>query len=589
MAFHFTARIKSHTLMACFAVSMVLGAVAGVLAAEPAASDSAQQVRVWRSADGTRSEEAAFDFARDGYVHVVLRDGTTRKVPLSALSDADKQYVASRQSVTGGLFEADDEPNRDAAKRVTANRPVFEHSPPPSGITPDQEAYNNLMIIAYALESRPLMAEDLAAARLLRTDRLSKQMRDKVAEFNGLLTRLQEIDQAIANRKRRAENDASGATFEKGLTGGLEGAGALAQVDVAANGEPAAGALAYMVAGAIGGAIRAQQAAAAIQEEADHECRAMRQKQAEMASAWNRGMEELAAGALGRYFIADRVLTNDAAKTMGKDGKGARAAQRWGDLIRMRVATLSVLACELENNNTIDPQRKLPTPAEWQELIDLAIAEWPTCVEQRCPQYASLHKMRAKALLEQSMHADAEKAITTAINMFAKDDDAYITRARVFYNTRNTSEAIRDVRAAISLSPRNSSYHIFKAFGHAMEKDSANVFVSLKDAYALGWYDIDFVRSHELFQPFKDDQEFKRLTTVKWSWNSTTGLLAGDVYLTNDSPFAITKVKLKVLGSAQQPELEAEYVGPGQKMHWQWVDNTAADAQKATMVCDQHP
>ena len=144
------------------------------------------------------------------------------------------------------------------------------------------------------------MPEDFAAVQLLRSERLSEQMRAKATEFAGLLNKLQDLEQAIANRKREADNQIAGASFEKGLTGGLEGAGALAQLDVAANGEPAAGALAYMVAGAIGGAMRAQQAATAIQEEADTECRSMRQNQVALAQKWAREMEELASSPFGR-------------------------------------------------------------------------------------------------------------------------------------------------------------------------------------------------------------------------------------------------------------------------------------------------
>jgi hypothetical protein len=544
---------------------------------------------VWRSADGSRSEEGAFAFANDGYVHVILRDGTSRKVPLAALSEADKSYVASKQKITGGLFEADDEVTTLAGKRVVVNKPIIAPALLPDEMSPDQEAYNNLMAIAYALESRPPLADDYAAFKLLRTERLSQQMRDKTRDFGDLLNKLQAIEQSIAKRKREAESQISGATFEKGFSGGLEAAGTLAQVDVAANGEPAAGALAYMVAGAIGGAIRAQQATAAIQEEADAECRSMRQNQAAMAKEWTRGMEELAAGPFGRQFIAGRVLTNDSAAILGKDTKGVRAAQRLGDLIRLRVASMSVLLCELENSNAIDPNRKLPSPDEWQELVDLAIAEWPKCVEQRCPQYASLHKMRAKALLDQEKYLDAEKSIGVAISMFGKDDDAYVTRARLCYSTGKTAEGIRDVRAAIKIRPDNSWYRIYKAFGHAIEKDTANCTASLKEAYGLGWHDVDYIRSRDLFKAFSKDPEFTRLTTVKWSWHSKPGLLAGDVYLRNESPFAITNVKLKIQGSAQQPVLEAARIGPGEQMHWQWIDNTAADAQKASMGCDQHP
>jgi len=562
---------------------------AALSAAEPFAAELQLEFRVWRSADGTRSEEGAYASASDGYVHVVLRDGSKRKVPLTALSAADREYIASKQIVSGGLFDAEDHPHPGAGTRVVARKPVFAPEVLPDEMPVDQEAYNNLMMIAYALESRPPMPEDFAAVQLLRSERLSEQMRAKATEFAGLLNKLQDLEQAIANRKRAADNQIAGASFEKGLTGGLEGAGALAQLDVAANGEPAAGALAYMVAGAIGGAMRAQQAATAIQEEADTECRAMRQNQVALAQRWAREMEELASSPFGRRFIAERVFTNDATKLMGKEENSLRAAQRLGNLIRLRVASLSVLLCELENSNAIDPSRKLPPPDEWQELIDLAIAEWPSCIEQRSPQFASLHKMRAKALLDQSKHAEAGESISLAIRMFAKDDDAYITRARLAYITGKVAEGIRDTRAAINLQPRNNWYRVFKAFGHAFEKDSVNCIASLKEAYGLGWHDVDYIRAQDAFKAFQGNPEFDRLTTVKWSWNSTTGLLAGDVYLRNESPFPITNVKLKIMGSGQQPVLEATHIGPGQQMHWQWVDNTAADAQKASLGCDQHP
>jgi tetratricopeptide (TPR) repeat protein len=556
-------------------------------AADSPSGSPPQKFRAWRSADGKRSDEAALDYVKDGHVHVVRRNGKRGKVAISSLSEEDQKYIAALQATAGDLFEADDTPPAVAPQRIVAEKPVLDRPLPVNGMSPDQEAYNNLLALAYSLESNPLNDEHTKAFRHIRQKGLSSFMQEKVVSMGQLLKSVGNIDTAIERRKSQAEADSSGAGFQKGLEGGLEGAETLAQLDMATNGEPAAGALAYMIAGAVGGAVRAQQAAAAIQEEADHQCAAMRDEQKELIRVWIRDMEELGESLVGKTFVAERLYQKDGpAKDPAVDANSS-AVHRWNGWLKMRVATLSVIACDLEKSDPLGTGRKLPTPKEWQEMIDLAIAEWPTCVDQKSSYFASLLKMRAKALIGQENFSEAEQSISKSISCHADDSDAYVTRANVYFYTGRAANGIRDVEAAIHLDPQNSSHRMFKAHGHALNNDAAAVYRGLQEAYELGWSDTAFVKQHAPFQPFKDSAEFKRLTTVKWSWSSSVGVLAGDVYLVNESPFPITNVRLKVNGSAQHPVLEAARIRPGEKMHWEWVDNTAADAARASLECDQ--
>ena len=66
----------------------------------------ANAIRTWTSSDGSKTQKAAFIRAADGYVYVRTTNGSVAKVQISLLSDADKDYVKSRErDLTDTLFE----------------------------------------------------------------------------------------------------------------------------------------------------------------------------------------------------------------------------------------------------------------------------------------------------------------------------------------------------------------------------------------------------------------------------------------------------------------------------------------------------
>lgn len=69
------------------------------------ASGPQEEWRQWTAADGRKAQEAAFLSCDNGIVQVLTRSGQRAQLPLDRLSEADRQYVASKEKPTAELFE----------------------------------------------------------------------------------------------------------------------------------------------------------------------------------------------------------------------------------------------------------------------------------------------------------------------------------------------------------------------------------------------------------------------------------------------------------------------------------------------------
>jgi len=72
--------------------------------------------RNWTSADGSKSQEAAFVSTDGAIVHVLTRDGKQAQLAIALLSESDRDYVASKANNAANLFEVL-EPQKPASRQ----------------------------------------------------------------------------------------------------------------------------------------------------------------------------------------------------------------------------------------------------------------------------------------------------------------------------------------------------------------------------------------------------------------------------------------------------------------------------------------
>jgi len=89
-------------------------------------------------------------------------------------------------------------------------------------------------------------------------------------------------------------------------------------------------------------------------------------------------------------------------------------------------------------------------------------------------------------------------------------------------------------------------------------------------------------------------EEYLDLVTTKYNWGIRYGVFNDDIYLKNDSAYALTNVTLRcslAQGSKKwNPELTVESIAPGQEMVWKdcvSIPDSRLDKASAEVTCDQ--
>jgi hypothetical protein len=81
----------------------------------------------------------------------------------------------------------------------------------------------------------------------------------------------------------------------------------------------------------------------------------------------------------------------------------------------------------------------------------------------------------------------------------------------------------------------------------------------------------------------------------KYSWRWVDGYLSDEVYLTNESNFALSNVNLTITFNGANPPLQRSYrsgyVGPGITVHWKNLNISARQDRRDTsqLRCDESP
>jgi thiol-disulfide isomerase/thioredoxin len=107
--------MKTSIVWHCGALALVIIVVLGTSLAE---------VRTWTSADGKFKVEAEMLSVHEGKVSLRKADGTEVVVPLTKLSEADRQFVTSRTSRTPALVRVTDESPAAKSESRTEKRPA---------------------------------------------------------------------------------------------------------------------------------------------------------------------------------------------------------------------------------------------------------------------------------------------------------------------------------------------------------------------------------------------------------------------------------------------------------------------------------
>lgn len=127
------------------------------------AGDASLEWRTWTSADGRKAQVAAFMACDGGIVQVVTRGGQTAQLPLAKLSDADRQYVAGKETFAADLFEAGEPGQASPAQSASGRDPAA--SPKPSSAQAAIPWYVLVLnpVVLYALYRLTLIARGKVA------------------------------------------------------------------------------------------------------------------------------------------------------------------------------------------------------------------------------------------------------------------------------------------------------------------------------------------------------------------------------------------------------------------------------------------
>lgn len=448
------------------------------------------------------------------------------------------------------------------------------------GITPDQELLNNLLLSAHALSQSPEHVNSVREGlRLLRTNGVSAEVKTIVDSCQKHLKEIVAVEGRIAARIKQAEAESTQAGASGGLQGGLEAASLLANADVQSGGQIGTDPLMLMIAGAVGGAIRANQMTAAVDEAARRDIRALREEQKDIAASM---MQEIAA-----VRESQRLLAAPAEFNLEADDFEALAALPISEAdlgllmksLEKRAFAWNCMVCAVARE-TCDTDKQLA-------LIDKAIAEWPSCIGTNCQVYAGLWNLKCEALLFGGNAVAAIDAADKAISCYANSPLMFSNRALARITAKQFKEAIDDARAAQRLAPDEMAYRYVEAMGHAMAGDAKGTARALQAACDRGWSDVTSVTTGDMFAGVRESPEVAEVLKLKWSWSTKSGLVAGDVFLKNESAYALTNVVLTPGGAKGSTSLQADRIGPGETHHWEWVHTSAVEESNANLRCDQ--
>jgi tetratricopeptide (TPR) repeat protein len=474
-------------------------------------------------------------------------------------------------------------PNRHAASESNPIDGTRDLPPPavsPVSITPDQEYLNNLVLSAHLLSQVPEQASfHREFTRKIGTAGVAQDIVDAGGRHQARLREIGALEDRIIARLKKGDSEASEAGLAGGLQGGLEAAATLTQLDASSGGEIGADPLAMLVAGAVGGAIRSTQMATAAGEAAQRDVQAIREEQRDIAT---QALNDLL-NVRDRLRIDQRLTAFDL-KPEDLDVAGSlevTPAQLPALLesFKKRACAWNCIVCAMASQSC-DPDTQIA-------LAECAISEWPSCIDAHSQEHAALWNILGQGHLQKDMLEQAMEDFGKAISFHGNIPLFYSNRALARMALMDHEGAVADARQAQRLDPSAMPYWYVEGMAHAIAGDSSSTVRCLKEASIRGWCDVADTRASKWFAKVVDSREMKEFLECKWKWWSKDGLLAGDVFLRNDSDYALTNVSLTPEQAGPQSTLRASRIAPGETFRWEWVDSKAVNTKNAKMSCDQ--
>ncbi len=454
-----------------------------------------------------------------------------------------------------------------------------------AAMTADQEVYNNITFYSVLLATNPGAAE-YVKKELQEFDH-TQLTPDTIALINALFSKCTDtakVQRQIEYLGTDGEKAIANRSVTDGMQGGLTAAGTMAQLDYASDGEINGGAVAYALVGLAGGLINHMIESGKVRDQVQRAITEEQHKQADILSQFTQDMNRYRQKPTYQQF--DRALLFQPALMDALPDDTAEnylAAVKRDDIFKYRVVLLNTLIAQYAVANVPDPK--------WVFTAHDLVKQWPRAKDKNHPTYSwALGNLAYAALCEKKLDT-AERLATEALSRLPSNDNALNNRAIARMRQGRGAEALADIDRAISVNPQHSWYLYSKARIYALAlKDKGRALDAINQAFALGFCDVNRLRTDTELSLLHRDQRFLDATTVKFEWNVSNGILFADVYLKNKSPFALTNVRLASNTPGWNPDLRTQAIRSGETFHWDWVGQPPQEQQlKASLYCDQNP
>lgn len=452
-------------------------------------------------------------------------------------------------------------------------------------MTPDQEVYNNITFYSVVLAADPSAAE-YVKKELQEFDQ-TKLTPDTVALINALSAKcasVAKVQRQIEYLATDGEKAIANRSVTDGMEGGLAAAGVAAQFDYASDGEVNGSPLAYAVVGLVGGLVKHAVESEKVRDQVQRAIIEEQQTQADVLAQFTQDMNRYRQKPTYRQFDQALLFQPAIIDTLPKDtAENYLTAVRRAGIFNYRVVLLNTLIAQYAQANAPDPK--------WVDSAESLVREWPSCKGKNHPTCSWALGNLAYAALLQRDTKKAEELATEALVRLPSNDNALNNRAIARMRQGRGKEALADINSAISVNPQNSWYMYSKARIYALAlNDKAKALDAINQAFALGFCDVNRLRTDTELALLHKDQRFLDATTVRFEWSVSNGILFADVYLKNKSPFALTNVRLASSTSGWNPDLRTQVIRSGETFHWGWVAQPPQGQQlNASLYCDQNP
>ncbi len=472
----------------------------------------------------------------------------------------------------------------------------------------DQEVYNNLLYLYLSMQGNYAKYGDIKKM-VFEFDHtaLAPDMKDFVSAFVTLLDKIGEKERRIGNcqdDRERERNDTSNASW---FTGGAKAGETLSMFDP--GGDEGFGALAYLAAGVIGGAIEANENDSRINEKYKRIVQEYREQENGLYIGFKQEFNKLRNSKTFKAFDRDRLLSEDTVALINKAD--------WDTAMHITQCKVPELALAA-SFQLFSPDRL----NEMKKLLIACIANYPQSLvgsggKEVSGCYLSLayvvlienvaNKFRyAKVDLDkmgndlESM-SPAEVATTAADSIAILDEaikhnpgnhEAFGFRAGLRGGCDDYKRALADINTAIRISAQKSYFYdkaciLVKGFNDAKGAKTA-----IREAFKMGFCDIKKLKADKDLAILQKDAEFLEMTKVKTRWWYKEGLMYSEIFLKNESCFKLTNVRLVSSDSNWRwalPESGTVTLEPGETFSKDWYDNPPSYVQAtAEVTCDQN-